>query len=43
MIDDIERYDLWKEWFDDNEIVHEKNITDEELAELLLQDRDKIA
>lgn len=43
MIGDIENYDLWKEWFDDNEISHKKNITDEELAELLLQDRDKIA
>lgn len=43
MIGDIENYDLWKEWFDDNEIAHEKNITDEELAELLMQDRNKIA
>lgn len=43
MINDIEKYDLWKDWFDSNDINHEKNVTDEELAELLLQDRDKIA
>lgn len=41
MIDDIETYDLWKDWFDDNGINHEKNITDEVLAELLLQDKEK--
>lgn len=43
MINDIEKYDLWKDWFDSNDINHEKNLTDEELAELLLQDREKIA
>lgn len=37
LLGNLEDYDVWKEWFDDNAVEAERVLTDEEIAELLLQ------